>query len=146
MNNLIHTLLFSLMALAIHAQQSPEPQYLSSLFQPTTQENAAYIRTLEASADGTFKATVRSLGGDLRMEGHMTKVSDLYLEHGMFTFYYDNGQVESQGYYEMGIKVGSWKRFTAQGSERPERYYRPESADFLRSIMAGNSPESASAN
>jgi antitoxin component YwqK of YwqJK toxin-antitoxin module len=75
--------------------------------------------------------------GSLRMTGTMVPLGDSMTEHGIFVYYYENGQVESEGYYEHGIKVGAWKRYTVKGSERPDRYYKPESANFIRHVMAG---------
>ncbi len=127
----------SFFAMQGFSQAPTEVEYLSQLFKLTDKKSAYYTRVYEPTDKGEFIATVKDMKGSLRMMGTMVPMGEEMTEHGHFIFYYENGQVESEGYYEHGIKVGAWKRFTVRGSERPERYYKPESADFLRDVMAG---------
>jgi TonB family protein len=53
----------------------------------------------------------------------------LTLEHGQFKYFYFNGRSESEGEFKMGIKVGSWKRWNFDGTERPDRFYSDEKFD-----------------
>ena len=62
------------------------------------------------------------LTGELKMEGTFTD-KDLELKEGQFTYYYQNGQVESAGEYREGAKFGLWKRFDFEGNEKPEKIY-----------------------
>ena len=118
------------------SQAPTEVEYLSQLFKTTEKSSAYYTREYEKAEINECTTTVKDMEGSLRMTGTMVSVNDVMTEHGLFVYYYENGQVESEGYYEHGIKVGAWKRYTFKGSERPERYYKPESADFLRNVMA----------
>jgi TonB family protein len=50
----------------------------------------------------------------------------LTTEHGLFKYFYFNGRPESEGEFKMGIKVGTWKRWNFDGTERPDRFYSDE--------------------
>jgi antitoxin component YwqK of YwqJK toxin-antitoxin module len=43
--------------------------------------------------------------------------------HGSFVYYYQSGQIESQGDFRDGEKVGVWQRFDRNGNEKPEKVY-----------------------
>ena len=45
------------------------------------------------------------------------------------------GNVESEGEYEKGARVGYWKRYNPDGSEKTDRYYNPEGAAMLRKAL-----------
>lgn len=53
----------------------------------------------------------------------------LTTEHGAFKYFYFNGRPESEGEFKMGSKVGSWKRWNFDGTERPDRFYSDEKFD-----------------
>jgi hypothetical protein len=122
---------------ALAQQASSEGDFMNKVFKPVQESEAVYYRNITATAEG-YGGTVCWMNGTVRMTGFFTSSSNEELvKHGNFVFYYDNGNVESSGYYEHGIKVGSWKRFTSDGTARTDRYYKPESADFIRDVMAG---------
>jgi TonB family protein len=50
----------------------------------------------------------------------------LTIENGHFKYFYFNGRSESEGDFKMGSKVGTWKRWTFDGVERPDRFYSDE--------------------
>lgn len=50
----------------------------------------------------------------------------LTTEHGLFKYFYFNGRPESEGEFKMGTKVGTWKRWNFDGTERPDRFYSDE--------------------
>jgi antitoxin component YwqK of YwqJK toxin-antitoxin module len=128
----------SLIIFDASGQDLAEQSYLDQVFQETAKKReASYVRQLKQKDTSTYQAEVKTMKGSLRMTGEYLLNSQALLEHGKFTFYYDDGSVESSGYYEKGVKVGSWERYTADGSRRPDRYYNPESADFIRDVMAG---------
>jgi protein TonB len=81
--------------------------------------------------DSTYKALIYDKEGRLKAEGHFADES-LTIEHGLFTFYYADGKVESTGNYEMGHKSGVWQRFDTWGRELAEKVYNP---DPLRDIL-----------
>ena len=132
------TLLAAMMMTAVSfAQDSTTNDFLNAMFEECSKKEAMYHRTLTDLGDGMILAEVNDLSGAIKMKGSYLNVGNTILEHGQFTFFYGNGQVESMGYYEQGIKVGSWKRFTLLGDSRSDRYYNPESVGFLRSVMDG---------
>ena len=133
------TLLTALaMTSAVFAQDNISKDYLNAMFEECPQFEARYIRTMTDMGNGLHRAEVVDLSGAHKMAGAYLNTGEDMLEHGKFTFYYGNGQVESQGYYEQGIKVGTWKRFTLLGEPRTDRYYNPESVGLLRSAMDGD--------
>lgn len=131
---------FALTTLAF-AQGGPQEDFLNSMFEPCEEYEAQYLRTITEKENGLMEAKVTDLVGSVKMEGSYLMSGGDMLEHGKFVFYYSTGQVESSGYYEQGIKVGTWKRYTLMGEARADRYYNPESASFLRSIMDGEIPK-----
>lgn len=138
MKTLTLSILALLMGYSTFAQQaSSDRDYLSKVFKPVAEAEAAYYRDITTAGED-FSGTVHWMNGTLRMTGFYKKDKDGELiKHGSFIYYYDNGNIESSGYYEKGVKVGAWKRFTADGTARPDRYYNPESAEFIRNVMAG---------
>ena len=126
------------MGTAVLAQNAPaDRDFMNKVFKSSSKGEAVYYRDLTPTAEG-FSGSVYWNNGDLRMTGFYKEDNDGGLvKHGDFIFYYDNGNIESLGSYEYGIKVGAWKRFTTDGKARPNRYYKPDSADFIRNAMAG---------
>ena len=138
MKQLITLLAALAMTSGLFAQEETTKDYLNAMFEECPQYEAQYVRTMTDLGNGMMTAEVTDLTGAVKMEGSYLTTGEDMLEHGKFTFYYGSGQVESQGYYEQGIKVGTWKRFTLLGEPRADRYYNPESVGFLRSVMDGN--------
>ena len=126
------------MGMNVLAQNTPaDRDFMDRVFKCSSKGEALYYRELKPTAEG-FSASVYWINGDLRMTGFYKEDNEGGLvKHGDFVFYYDNGNMESLGCYEYGIKVGAWKRFTREGKARPNRYYKPDSANFIRDAMAG---------
>jgi antitoxin component YwqK of YwqJK toxin-antitoxin module len=126
------------MGTAVLAQNAPaDRDFMDRVFKSSSKGEAVYYRDLTPTAEG-FSGSVYWINGDLRMTGFYKEDNEGGLvKHGDFIFYYDNGNIESLGSYEYDIKVGAWKRFTTEGTARPNRYYKPDSADFIRDAMAG---------
>ena len=132
------TLAFTwLFALSGSTQNGSDKEYLNNVFQTVSKSEAVYYQETSNQADGSITCHVYFMNGDIRMTGRYIQETNELVKHGMFTYYYDNGSIESSGYYEKGIKVGSWKRFSSNGVQRPDRFYSAESADFLRDVMGG---------
>lgn len=134
------TLIFlTVLTFQTQAQNSPDGKqdqvFLDQTLKVSTKKNAQFKRTMTYLGDSVYVARVTDLKGNLKVQGAYLMSDGKLYENGKFTFYYANGQVESQGMYEMGVKVGSWKRFTADGDPRADRYYRPESAGLIRAVM-----------
>jgi len=132
------TFFIFLSASALSAQDAvPETDFLNNVLKECPKEEASFKREFAASAGNVVDAVVYTLDGELRMKGQYMVVGQKLVKHGKFTYFYAGEGVESEGYYEKDVKVGSWKRFTAEGAARPDRYYSPESADFVREVMKG---------
>lgn len=123
-----------LMALPLLGQKE-YTAYLDVAFRETNKRKASYIRKLVPTKEHLFQAEVRSVEDQtLKMRGIFIQKGTDLIEHGEFTYYYPDGQVESSGIFEEGVKVGAWKRFTAQGMQRPDRYYDPARTEILKSV------------
>jgi hypothetical protein len=113
-----------------------KPQLLDNTLKVVKKKNmATFTRTLTPIDAQTFKSEVRSFDGALKCTGTYIKDNDAFYEHGEFVFYYSDGQIESRGRYEQGLKVGVWERYMANGTRKADRYYNPESTTLIRQVM-----------
>ena len=80
---------------------------------PTTDTVNTWHRVVSSRADGRYMVQVTAPDGSLMMEGTYSDAQCL-VQNGLFTFYYGNGQVSTRGFYEMGIKTGTWLHFDAR--------------------------------
>ncbi len=96
--------------------------YLDDRMQETKKKNATYYCELVGVADELYHYRAYFLTGELKMEGWYTD-EKMKEPHGLFTFYYQSGQVESKGEYRDGEKYGIWQRFDRYGNEKPEKVY-----------------------
>lgn len=87
--------------------------------------SSKYIRQIFPESDSVFKVEIKYKTGELMMTG-VYKDEALRVENGDFKYYYANGTVESEGKYKNGNKVGVWKRWSYDGSPRPDRQYADE--------------------
>ncbi len=93
-------------------------------------ENPSFDRTATLMEDGTYAVVITDASGNLRMKGSYLD-ENLKVPHGEFTYYYANGNVESNGRYEKGWKTGIWNRFTEDGSPKAERVYTGNTWDDM---------------
>ena len=114
---------------------SQDQSFLDSQLRETKKKNATFMRIMTHIGDSIFVARVTDIEGNLRIEGAYVHKDGKITENGRFTFYHQNGQIESQGMYEMGVKVGTWKRFKQNGANKADRFYNPESASLIRAAM-----------
>lgn len=125
---------FSLSSLNALAQ---ETDYLDARLNSTNEKNAVFVRTLNQVGEAYYAAHVYDRAGALRIEGFYIQDPEEGLqEHGLFSFYHSNGNLESTGQYERGIKVGFWERYAVSGTRRPDRYYSQEAVEMLRTVFA----------
>lgn len=117
------------------AQEQAEVFYLDQLFKVTSEANAPFKLELKRIAGESYSGVVIDYLGIVKSKGTYLRVSKKYLEDGHFIFFYQNGQVESEGEYERGVKVGSWRRFDQAGRRKADRYYPAEHADLIRETM-----------
>ncbi len=84
-----------------------------------------FIRKVSSVNDSVHNVTINYRTGELMMTGSY-KDKGLQLENGDFKYFYANGVVESEGKYRNGYKVGTWKRWSYDGSTKPDRLYADE--------------------
>ncbi len=96
--------------------------YLDERMQETKKKNATYYCELVGVTDEMYHYKAYFLSGELKMEGWYTD-EKMNKPHGLFTFYYQSGQVESKGEYREGQKYGIWQRYDRYGNEKPEKVY-----------------------
>jgi curli biogenesis system outer membrane secretion channel CsgG len=63
-------------------------------------------------------------GGGLKVEYTYYLANGKMVEHGVFTKYYDNGQIMIQGTYLDGKKEGVWKEYLRNGIPKTEGTYK----------------------
>lgn len=106
--------------------------YLDEYLQVTTKKKlASYYCTLEESSSEGHHFKAYFLSGELKMDGWYAD-EEMTVEQGLFTYFYQSGQIESVGEYREGMKVGVWKRFDLYGKEKPERVY--QSMEIMKAI------------
>lgn len=105
-----------------------DPKYLNRYLEPVKNKKEAYYTfTAEQQPDGLYKIVVHDLSGNLKMEGFSRDALGLE-KHGNFTFYYSNGNKESEGAFANGIKSGVWQRYANNGDTLAEKVYE----DYLK--------------
>lgn len=129
-------LLFVSLTLASLSFLGQDVNYLDSQLKETKKRHATYVREFTRLENGVFKSVVKHVSGSIKCEGIYVMIDNKVLEHGDFVFYHTNGEVESKGRYQYGVKVGTWERYTASGARKTDRYYDPESADMIRNAMS----------
>ncbi|MFM9983783.1 MAG: TonB family protein [Flavobacteriales bacterium] len=91
-------------------------------------DKAKYSRAITlVLPDSAYAVTVNLVDGETIMQGSF-KDKVLEIEHGDFTFWYDNGNMESKGRFKEGYKVGVWKRWNSEGIAKPDRIYPDENS------------------
>jgi len=116
--------LAALSASAIHIDGNEI--YLDEYLKVTNKKNlATYYCTLEESSSAGYHFKAYFLSGELKMDGWYAD-EEMTVEHGLFTYFYKSGQIESVGEYHEGMKVGIWKRFDPYGNEKAERVYQAQ--------------------
>lgn len=97
--------------------------YLDTYLEVTKKKrDAAYYCELVEKSEKGYHYKAFFMTGELKMEGWYADVG-MQTPEGGFTYYYRNGEVESKGVYREGAKVGIWKRYTTNGTEKPEKVY-----------------------
>lgn len=138
-SSFILPLLALLLCLSAASSQTVSAQdeivYLDAQLQETKRRKATYKRELTKVNDSTYSSRVVDNDERLKFVGTYKFDGKKMVEHGEFVFYHGNGQVESRGRYEHGVKVGTWERFTSTGNRKADRYYDPEAAAVIRDVM-----------
>jgi antitoxin component YwqK of YwqJK toxin-antitoxin module len=96
--------------------------YLNDRMEETKKKDATYYCELVKVEDGAYHYKAYFLSGEIKMEGWY-KDEAMEEPHGSFVYYYQSGQIESQGDFRDGEKVEVWQRFDRNGNEKPEKVY-----------------------
>jgi hypothetical protein len=127
--------LINLFSICSFAQQESTVVYLDQMFKMTSNSSAPFKLELKKIAGDTYSGLVTDYLGTIKSKGTYIMVAKRYLEDGHFTYYFQNGQIESEGEFDRGVKVGSWKRFDQNGKRKADKYYPAESAEKVREAM-----------
>jgi len=117
------------------AQKEMHTMHLDALMHESTENNSAFKLQLTKTVGNSYKGIIYDYSNTIKADGGYVLVGKKYLEDGHFTYYYQNGQIESEGIFVRGVKVGNWKRFDTNGKRKTDRYYPEESADKIRETM-----------
>ncbi len=120
MRSLIVAFVFSSFCLTSWGQKK---EYLNSEFVVIEEESVSSYTRTSTKKDGMYDVTITFLGGLLFMTGQYVD-EKLEIPHGHFVFYNQNGNKEAEGDYHKGMKVGTWKRWNAEGAPLPDRPYQ----------------------
>lgn len=97
--------------------------YLNDRMEVVKNKNkASYTCKLEGHDENGYLFKVYFITGEVKMEGYY-KDEDMSQAHGLFTYYYRNGKVESSGHFRNGNKYGIWQRYNADGTPKAEKIY-----------------------
>lgn len=102
---------------------SQKKEYLNSEFVVIEEESVSSYTRTSSLKDGLYDVTITFLGGQMFMTGKYLD-EKLEMPHGHFVFYNQNGNKEAEGDYHKGMKVGTWKRWNAEGAPLPDRPYQ----------------------
>lgn len=141
MRNLFIAFVFSCFCLTSWSQKK---EYLNSEFVVIEEESVSSYTRTSSLKDGFYDVTITFLGGQLFMTGKYVD-EKLEIPHGHFVFYNQNGNKEAEGDYHKGMKVGTWKRWNAEGAPLPDRPYqkapeesaKPKENSNKASVQAG---------
>ena len=117
------------------AQKEMHTMHLDALMHESMESNSVFKLQLTKTVGNSYKGIIYDYSNTIKAEGGYVAVGKKYLEDGHFTYYYQNGQIESEGDFARGVKVGNWKRFESNGKRKNDRYYPVESADKIRETM-----------
>lgn len=125
MRSLIVAFVFSSFCLTSWGQKK---EHLNSEFVVIEEESVSSYTRTSTLKDGMYDVTITFLGGQLFMTGQYVD-EKLEMPHGHFVFYNQNGNKEAEGDYHKGMKVGTWKRWNAEGAPLPDRTYQKASEE-----------------
>jgi hypothetical protein len=117
------------------SQLQPKTIHLNAMMQTGSETGSIYRLQLTPIDDTKYKGIIVDGMDNHKVEGLYIERSGRYIEDGHFKYFFPNGQVESEGDFQAGVKVGHWKRFDFLGNQKPDRYYPPSSASARRKSM-----------
>ena len=107
-------------------------------FRPATKESIIFMREVRRTAHG-YEVKVKAANGGLRMKGVFSD-EKLTQANGLFSYYHDNGRVESEGHIVNGVKTGAWTRFDRGGNPKSEKIYNGQTYDQMAVSNGWNAP------
>jgi len=121
----------------VMAQSQPQPKtiHLNAMMQTGSETGSIYRLQLTPIDDTKYKGIIVDGMENRKVEGLYIERNGHYIEDGHFKYFFPNGQIESEGDFQAGVKVGHWKRFDFLGNQKPDRYYPPSSASARRKSM-----------
>jgi len=126
MKQILHLCLLLYVLFCAHTSVNGQTQFLDAYFNVVpNQELAKYSRDVVVTNDTTYQIIMKYVTGEVMMTGTFAD-SKLEIQNGNFKYFYANGNPESEGRFKRGIKVGTWKRWSFDGTKKPDRYYPDE--------------------
>ncbi len=116
-------------------QQETYTLFLDAMLNITAENKSAFKLVLKKIAGNSFNGTIFNYMDKVKAKGIYLMIGKIFLEDGHFTYYYEDGLIESEGEFDRGVKVGTWKRFDRTGKRKADKYYPPQSADKIRETM-----------
>ena len=98
-------------------------------FQPASKESIILMREVRKTAGG-YLVKVKAANGSLRMVGTYSD-EQLTVANGIFSYYHDNGRLESEGRIVNGVKTGTWTRYDRSGNAKSEKIYNGQTYDQM---------------
>ena len=102
--------------------QLEDVAYLDTYLEVCKKNEASFVKKLIAQKGDVYEGHINSLDGNTRVTGFY-KNEQMTIEHGLFSYYHENGKLESQGHFEYGKKTGVWKRFDKFGNPKSDKIY-----------------------
>lgn len=123
MKKIKYLLLLSLISNIIIAQDTVIVYYNQDWEKIDNKDYASFYR--KAFYDSTKLWRVRDyfISGKIQMEGAY-KTKKEKKQAGYFSYYYENGQKQSEGYYAEGLKKGAWTQWHENGALQSEGKYK----------------------
>ena len=110
--------------------QSVTTDFVDAQFEPTPYHGDAFLRSATRLCNGGFTVRVVDANGTVRMTGIYAD-AHLTLANSLFTYFYDNGALESIGTFRNGTKSGTWERYSINGRRLADREYPGLDVDRL---------------
>lgn len=124
-------LLAGMVCMNVASQAQTRVEYLDPQFNLVADSvGSKYVRTINILNDTLYEVQVVFRTGEFMMFGAYAD-KNLTIENGDFKYYYANGNLESEGKFKNGSKVGTWKRWNYDSRPKPDRFYPDE--NFKRS-------------
>lgn len=109
----------------LSSAQVDDVAYLDSYLESCNKRQATYVKKASGQSENGYEAKIETLSGRILATGTY-RDKELSIEHGLFTYYHDNGKVESRGNYQFGKKSGEWERFDKNGNAKASKIYDAE--------------------